>query len=255
MKYYFLIVIWLVVVAGCASSARKTQNLPKELPVDVNSSDKADFDEFEKELSSEQAAVPDPIEPWNRAMFGINDRFYFWVAKPVLTTYKNIMPQPARVCTGNFFENITTPARLVNCLLQGKGQEADMELRRFGINTTVGVLGLGDPARDQYGVEPADEDLGQTLAVYGLGDGFYVVWPVLGPSTLRDTTGMVGDQFMNPVRYVKPKEVSIGISVFGAVNKRSFHIGEYEALKSAAVDPYVAMRDAYGQYRNAQIKK
>ena len=105
---------------------------------------------------------------------------------------------------GNFFENLTTPARFVNCLLQGKGPEADRELRRFGINTTAGVLGFGDPAYDRWGLKPAEEDLGQTLAVYGLGDGFYVVWPLFGPSTLRDSVGMVGDSFLNPVRYVEP---------------------------------------------------
>jgi phospholipid-binding lipoprotein MlaA len=188
-------------------------------------------------------------------MFGINDKFYFWVAKPVVQTYEKIMPRPARVCIGNFFENLTTPARFVNCLIQGKGPEADRELRRFGINTTAGVLGFSDPARDRCHLAPANEDLGQTLAVHGFGDGFYIVWPVFGPSTLRDSVGMVGDAFLNPVRYVKPTEASIGISVADATNDGSFHIGEYEAFKSAAVDPYVAMRGAYIQYRSKQIKE
>jgi phospholipid-binding lipoprotein MlaA len=187
-------------------------------------------------------------------MFGINDIFYFWVAKPVIQTYEKIVPRPARVCIGNFFENLTTPARYVNCLLQGKGPEADRELCRFGINTTAGVLGFGDPAYDRRGLKPAGEDLGQTLAVYGLGDGFYVVWPLLGPSTLRDSVGTVGDSFLNPVRYVKPLEVSLGISVVDATNKGSFHIGEYESFKAASVDPYVAMRGAYIQYRKKQIR-
>jgi phospholipid-binding lipoprotein MlaA len=254
MRYYFLIMIWLVTGTGCASSARNTANLPAASPVDVNSSGEAAFDEFDKELSQRQATVPDTIEPWNRAMFGINDIFYFWVAKPVIQTYEKIVPRPVRVCIGNFFENLTTPARYVNCLFQGKGPEADRELRRFGINTTAGVLGFGDPARDRWGLKPAKEDLGQTLAVYGLGDGFYVVWPLLGPSTLRDSVGMVGDGFLNPVRYVKPAEASIGISVVDAVNDGSFHIGEYESFKAAAVDPYVAMRGAYIQYRKKQIR-
>ena len=256
MRYYFLIMIWLVAGAGCASSARNTSNLPAASPVDVNSSGEAAFDEFENDLSQGQVTVPDPIEPWNRAMFGINDRLYFWVAKPVIQTYEKIVPRPARVCIGNFFYNLTTPARFVNCLIQGKGPEADRELRRFGINTTAGVLGFGDPAYDRWGLKPAKkEDLGQTLAVHGFGDGFYVVWPVFGSSTLRDSVGMVGDQFLNPVRYVKPMEVSIGISAVDATNKGSFHIGEYEAFKSAAVDPYVAMRGDYIQYRSKQIKE
>jgi phospholipid-binding lipoprotein MlaA len=199
--------------------------------------------------------ISDPLEPLNRVMFGINDRLYFWVAKPVVQTYEGIVPRPARVGIGNFFENISTPARLANCLLQGKCPEADRELRRFGINTTVGILGFGDPALDRWNLVPAREDLGQTLAVYGFGDGFYVVWPILGPSTLRDSVGMVGDSFLNPVRYVEPSEASIGISVVDAANDGSFHIGQYEAFKSASVEPYVAMRGAYIQYRSKQIEE
>jgi phospholipid-binding lipoprotein MlaA len=254
MRYYFLIMIWLVAGAGCASSARNTPNLPAASPVDVNSSGDAAFDEFETELSQKQVTVPDPIEPWNRAMFGVNDVFYFWLAKPVMQTYEKIVPRPARVCIRNFFENLATPARYVNCLLQGKGPEANRELRRFGINTTAGVLGFGDPAYDRWGLKPAEEDLGQTLAVYGFDDGFYVVWPLFGPSTLRDSVGTVGDSFLNPVRYVKPMEVSIGISAVDATNRGSFHIGEYESFKAASVDPYVAMRGAYIQYRKKQIR-
>jgi len=255
MRYYFLIMIWLVAGAGCAPSAPNTPNLPAALSVDANSSGDVAFDEFEKELSQGQVTIQDPLEPWNRPMFGINDRFYFWVAKPVIQTYEKIVPRPARVCIGNFFENLTTPARFVNCLLQGKGPEADRELRRFGINTTAGVLGFGDPARDRWHLAPAKEDLGQTLAVHGFGDGCYLVWPILGPSTLRDSVGMMGDAFLNPVRYVKPVEASIGISAADAVNDGSSHIGEYESFKSAAVDPYVAMREAYIQYRSKQIKE
>ena len=255
MRYYFLIMVWLVLGAGCATSTQSNPHSLAASPRDVNSSGETAFDEFEKELSQRQVTVPDPIEPWNRAMFGINDRFYFWVAKPVIQTYEKIVPRPARVCIGNFFENLTTPARFVNCLFQGKGTEADRELRRFGINTTAGVLGFGDPARDRWHLAPANEDLGQTLAVHGFGDGFYVVWPVFGPSTLRDSVGMVGDAFLNPVRYVEPAEASVGISAVSATNKGSFHIGEYESFKSAAVDPYVAMRGAYIQYRSKQIKE
>ena len=255
MRYYFLIMIWLVAAAGCASSVRNNANLPAASPVDVNSSGEDAFDMFEEELSQRQVTISDPLEPSNRLMYGINDRIYFWVAKPVLQTYKKIVPQPARVCIGNFFANLATPARFVNCLLQGNCTKADRELRRFGINTTAGILGFGDPARDRWHLAPAGEDLGQTLAVHGFGDGFYIVWPLLGPSTLRDSIGMVGDSFLNPVRYVEPSEASIGISVFDAANDGSFHIGEYEAFKSAAVEPYVAMRGAYIQYRSKQIKE
>ena len=128
-------------------------------------------------------------------------------------------------------------------------------MRRFVINTTAGILGFGDPALDQYGLIPVREDLGQTLAVYGLGDGFYIVWPLFGPSTPRDTIGMIGDQFLNPFRYVDPQEVSIGISVVRATNAGSFQIGTYEDFKAEAFEPYVAMRESYIQYRHKQIQE
>lgn len=101
MRYYFLIMIWLVAGTGYASSVRNTPNVPAASPVDVNSSGDAAFDELEKELSQRQVTVPDPIEPWNRTMFGINDIFYLWIAKPVIQTYEKAVPRPARVCVGN----------------------------------------------------------------------------------------------------------------------------------------------------------
>ena len=253
MRYYFLIMIWLVAGAGCATSTQSNPHSLTASPRDVNSSGEAAFDEFEEEFSQRQVTISDPLESSNRIMYGVNDVLYFWVTKPVTHVYKGVVPKPVRIGIGNFFYNLTTPARFVNCLLQGKGPAAGRELHRFVVNTTAGVLGFGDPAHDRWGLEPTEEDLGQTLAVYGLGDGFYVVWPLLGPSTLRDSVGMVGDQFLNPVRYVEPAEASIGISAVSATNKGSFHIGEYEAFKSAAVDPYVAMRGAYIQYRKKQI--
>ena len=254
MRPYFLIVVWLVVGAGCATSTQSNPHSLAASPGDVNSSDEAAFDEFEEEFSRRQVTISDPLESSNRIMYGINDVLYFWVTKPVTHVYKDVVPKPVRIGIGNFFYNLTTPARFVNCLLQGKGPAAGRELHRFVVNTTAGVLGFGDPAHDRWGLKPAEEDLGQTLAVYGLGDGFYVVWPLLGPSTLRDSAGMVGDAFLNPVRYVKPAEASIGITAVDVTNKGSFHIGEYEAFKSAAVDPYVAMREAYIQYRKKQIE-
>jgi phospholipid-binding lipoprotein MlaA len=215
---------------------------------------RTDVEELEAELSEKEVTLADPLEPVNRIMYGFNDVLYFWVIKPVAHTYAGVVPKPARLGIGNFFHNVATPARLVNSLLQGKGSAAGTELRRFAINTTVGVLGFGDPARDRWKLEPAEEDLGQTLAGYGFADGFYLVWPLLGPSTLRDSVGMVGDQFLNPIRYVEPWEVSIGLSVESTVNDASLRLGDYETLKAAAVDPYVAMRGAYAQYRRRQIR-
>jgi phospholipid-binding lipoprotein MlaA len=214
-----------------------------------------EFDLLEEEFAEQAVEIPDPLEPINRLMFGINDILYFWVAKPCSNVCKAVVPKPARIGIRNFFHNISTPARYVNCLLQGKGDSADIELRRFLVNSTVGVLGFGDPAKDRYGLEPVEEDLGQTLAVHGMGDGFYIVWPIFGPSTLRDSIGMAGDSFLNPVRYVEPWETSAYISGARVVNEGSFHIGEYEDFKAASLEPYIAMRQGYIQYRNKKIKE
>ena len=256
MRLQLLIITVLVLITGGCAATEKTASSRLDSP-DSNefsaSVDDDEFDMFEDEIVDEVVKVPDPLEPLNRMMFGVNNALYFWIAKPVMQTYEAVMPKPVRSGIGNFFHNVTTPARYVNCLLQGKGAEAGRESDRFIINTTLGVLGFGDPARDRWGIVPAAEDLGQTLAVYGFDNGFYLVWPIFGPSTLRDSVGMAGDMFLNPIRYVEPTEVSMGISAVGITNAGSFRIGEYEAFKAAAVDPYVAMRQAYIQYRDGKI--
>ena len=260
------VVILIVATAGCAVSDKSpsADNFAGTSPngqggliggAAEESFTDEEFDLLEEELDAGQVQIDDPLEGFNRLMFGLNDTLYFWIFKPVAQTYKAVVPEPGRVGIRNFFQNVSTPVRYVNCLLQGKGQAADTELRRFLVNTTVGVLGFGDPARDQYGLEPTWEDLGQTLAVHGMDSGFYIVWPILGPSTVRDTLGKVGDAFLNPVRYVEPWETSLIISATRVVNGSSFHIDEYEEFKAAFLEPYVAMRESYIQYRNESIKK
>lgn len=258
----WIIVVLAIITAGCATSEKNTSfnHITKasakrqNAPIDVNNVGESANDDFSL-LEEQMVEVADPLEPLNRVVFQVNDVFYFWVLKPVAQAYKDIAPEPVRIGVSNFFNNLATPIRFVNCLLQGKGDSAGTELRRFTVNTTVGILGFGDPARDKYGLEPADEDLGQTLGVLGFGNGFYLVLPILGPSTLRDSVGFVGDQFLNPIRYVEPTEASVGISAGKVTNKTTFHIGEYEDLKSDALDPYVAMRDIYIQYRNKKVQE
>jgi len=227
-----------------------------EAPDDaMSSAQDDDFDLFEEGIQEQLVEVKDPLEGLNRVVFKFNDMVYTVLLEPLAKTYEGIVSEPVRVGVDNFFENLTTPARYVNCLLQGKGQGADIELRRFWINSTQGILGFGNPARDKYGLEPVREDLGQTLAVWGLGDGFYLVLPILGPSTLRDSAGMVGDYFLNPVSWVHPSEVRYGVTGLRHVNKGSFHIGEYKALVGDAVDPYILVRQSYAQYRARLIKE
>lgn len=203
----------------------------------------------------EQAGIADPLEPINRAFFVFNDKLYFWFLKPVATGYKYVAPEPIRVGVGNFFYNLAFPIRFVSCALQGKVFDASEEIRRFVINTTVGAAGFIDVATDLE-IKKYDEDLGQTFGYWGIGPGFYINWPILGPSTLRDTFGFVGDAFLYPVSFLfDPSVYTLAINAYDIVNQTSLRLGDYEDLKAAAFDPYVALRDAYYQNRKSKIEE
>ena len=202
--------------------------------------------------------IADPIEPWNRAMYHVNDKFYFWLLKPVTRGYKAAVPEDFRGLFSNFYENLKAPIRIVNNMLQGEPGYAGKELARLVINSTIGVGGLRDCAGECFGIKGRNADFGQTLGKYGVGFGFYLVWPVLGPSSPRDTVGFVGDWLLRPATYLSSNffdPVSMGLYVHESVNTTSFHLGDYEALKAAAIDPYVAIRDAYVQHRTEVLKR
>ena len=206
------------------------------------------------EEADQEVSIADPIEPFNRAMFVFNDKLYFWLLKPVAKGYNAVVPEPARISVSNFFNNITMPVRFVNSLLQAKIKSAGIELARFTVNTLAGTGGLFEPAKE-YDLLRQDEDLGQTLGTYGMGNAFYIVWPFLGPSTVRDSVGRFGDGFLNPVNYVSPAEAALGIHAYDRINDTSLRIGEYEDLKEAAIDPYIAVRDAYIQNRKHKVEE
>lgn len=214
-----------------------------------------DFDDWQDDETEDIGAVADPLEWFNRAMFQFNDKLYFWLLKPVAQGYRAVTPQQMRIGVQNFFTNLESPIRLANCILQGKAQAAEAELAKFLYNTTIGLLGFGNPAKKYAKLNPDPEDFGQTLGSYGIGDGFYIVWPILGPSTLRDSVGQAGDFFLSPTFYADPAEVSWGITAYDYVNRTSFRIGDYESLKKLALDPYEALRNGYMQLRQSRVKK
>jgi phospholipid-binding lipoprotein MlaA len=200
--------------------------------------------------------IADPLEPFNRAMYHFNDKLYFWVLKPVAQGYGKVVPEPARVSVGNFFKNLAFPIRFINCLLQANFAGAAAELGRFTINTLWGIGGLLDPASSkEIQLSKQDQDFGQTLGFYGLGQGFFITWPLFGPSNLRDTLGMVGDGFLTPTTYLSPWYAGAGTRAVDRVNDTSLSLGDYESLKGAAIDPYVAIRDAYVQYRWKKVNR
>lgn len=206
-------------------------------------------------MDEEEERIADPLEPLNRIFFYFNDKLYFLVIRPAAQGYSFILPENARIAIRNVFNNITTPIRIVNNLLQFKVESAGNELLRFGLNSTVGVLGLYDYAGKKIGIRMQDEDFGQTLGVWGLGPIFYINWPVLGPSSVRDTVGLAGDYFLDPVSYVTPALDSFAIRAGDKVNRASLSIGQYEEIKKDALDPYTAFRDIYYQYRKSKINR
>lgn len=211
--------------------------------------------EEDQEYVEEEDKIPDPLEPVNRVFFFINDKLYFIVIKPVSQGYAAVLPEGTRVAVRNFFNNLLMPVRFVNNLLQFKITSAGNELLRFGVNTTGGVLGLMDYAKKEMGIEMQEEDFGQTLGVWGLGPVFYIHWPVIGPSSVRDAIGRAGDYFLDPINYVDPTSDRIAIKAGERINRTSLVLGEYEDLKEEAFDPYIAFRDIYYQYRQRQIEE
>ena len=207
-----------------------------------------------KDMAFSMEDASDPIEPLNRAMFGVNDLLYFSAIRPISMLYEKIMPEPIRIGGRNFFHNLAMPQHFLSALLQGDVQKAGIEVGRFCVNTLLGGLGLVDVA-ERFGLKSADEDIGQALGSYGAGDSLYVVWPLLGPSNLRDSVGLVGDVALNPITYLTGGiGTQAGILAYKTVNDTSLHLGEYEDFKKAAFDPYISLRNAYLQKRATQIQ-
>jgi phospholipid-binding lipoprotein MlaA len=277
MKTFFLgILLFTVLVAGCAHGPNspstfaqppdaikkrqdaivpKSEQSPQNYQAISEKSDNESIDYIEEESAEKKLEIADPLEPFNRAMYHFNDKLYFWALKPVAQGYKKVVPEGARISISNFFSNIAFPIRFVNCLLQANFEGAASEFARFTVNTIWGVAGLFDPASSkEINLRKQDEDFGQSLGVYGLGQGFYINWPIFGPSSPRDTVGLIGDLFLHPLTYLDPWEASAGTKAYDKVNETSLRIGDYESLKEAAIDPYVAIRDAYVQYRQKKVK-
>jgi phospholipid-binding lipoprotein MlaA len=200
--------------------------------------------------------IYDPLEPLNRVFFEFNDKLYFWVLKPVKTGYSYVIPAELRECIGNFFNNLAAPIRLINNLLQGKFEDAGVVFMRFVINSTFGVYGLADVALQEYNLEPRLADLDQTLGAYGLGEGVYICWPVLGPSNIRHSIGLAGDAFASPAIYINmtTEQSALYYSV-NRINFLSLSPDVYEDMKKYSLDPYVATRQSFYDFRRNFVKK
>lgn len=224
-----LVILFVLLFAGCASTGARG---------------------VAEEVYEEEAW--DPFEGFNRAMFRFNETVDAWLLKPVARGYDWLLPAPVKSGVGNVFTNLFQPAVAVNSLLQGKPGQSARDAGRFLVNSTVGVLGIFDVAKSA-GLEPVEEDWGQTFAVWGVNDGPYFVWPIIGPRYLRDTFGWVFDWASNPVTYLEPVP-SWTLRSLEIVDTRARLLPAEKVLDQAAGDDkYIFIREAYRQRRRSLI--
>jgi phospholipid-binding lipoprotein MlaA len=203
--------------------------------------------------AEEGYSANDPLEPLNRAVYVFNDKLDRYVLKPVAKGYRAVLPRPVRKGVSNFFSNLREPAVVVNSALQGKFKNAASDLGRFVTNSTLGVFGIFDVAT-YFGLEKHAEDLGQTLGVWGIGEGPYLVLPIFGPSNIRDGIGLYGDQQLYPPAHMEEQSTAWKLYVVEAIDTRARLLEAGDILEQAAgQDPYVFVREAYRQRRRSLI--
>lgn len=194
----------------------------------------------------------DPLEPFNRSMYQFNDMLDRNILRPVASTYVKVAPRPVRAGVNNFFDNLEDAWSGINNLLQGKGADGLETLARFGVNTVAGFFGLFDVATP-LGIERHSEDFGQTLGTWGVGSGPYLVLPLLGPSTLRDTAALRLDIAGDLVTQVDNIGQRNSLYALRVVNRRAEYLKATDMLEQSAFDPYTFVRDAFVQRRRNQV--
>jgi phospholipid-binding lipoprotein MlaA len=198
----------------------------------------------------------DPWEGFNEKMFSFNrDIFDRFVLKPIATGWDFIFPDPVQRGIHNVFDNLAVVRRVVNNSLQLKFAGAGTELARFTINSTIGLVGFFDVAKDAFGIDQRDEDTGQTFGVWGMGPGPYLVLPLLPPLTVRDGVGYALDAAMTPYVYFIPWWGNLAATSTNGVNERSLNLDRFERVAESTVDLYGAVRNAYLQRRAAAVKQ
>ncbi|MGR3174205.1 MAG: MlaA family lipoprotein [Candidatus Scalindua sp.] len=230
----------------------------KSLAKDVTNEDEEIEDVEEIDIEMEVTFVKDPMQPYNRAVFAFNDKVYYWFFRPLTKGYAAIVPEKARLGVRNFFTNVRMPVRFFNCIFQGKFKGAGTEMLRLVINSTLGVGGFSDPATKYFKLDIYDEDFGQTLGRYNVGAGSFIELPLFGPSNVRDAIGLLGDIVLDPITFLSfvSPFLSTGVSSYNTFNDVSIDKGDtYEGLVEQAIDPYIAVQDAYMQNRTKKIKE
>jgi phospholipid-binding lipoprotein MlaA len=193
----------------------------------------------------------DPFERFNRSVFRFNQNLDRTIARPIAVAYTKVAPQPVRSGVANFLDNLSYPTVVVNDLLQAKPTQFAHDTARLVVNTTLGIGGLFNPA-SKLGLDANDEDFGQTLGRWGVPQGPYLMLPVLGPSSIRDAVGKVGDHYTEPKTYISSQSLSWGLTGATVVSKRASLL-EADAAFNRYFDPYSFVRNAYLQRREFQV--
>jgi phospholipid-binding lipoprotein MlaA len=226
----------LFALAGCASSgspALTSSAEPAEPPAVI-----------EPDVVS-YPDPSDPLEPLNRLIFAFNDAAYRFVLVPVSRRYLDTVPEPARRSLGNFFGNLRTPVYLLNHLVQLDFAAARHDVQRFGINTTLGVLGFRDPAGERFGVDGERTGFSDTLSRHGASHGPYLTLPFVGPSDVRSGAGLVADWLLNPIRFLTDNPATLGVQSVDYLQDSATRADAYPELRAKSNDPYVFFRNLH----------
>jgi len=255
---YFLLCCTLAVLAPFAVAQDEATEAASEAVLDEGPEPGLEDDEFfefdEEEAEEEPApAIADPLEGLNRATFNFNDKVYRGVLKPIARGLR-VLPVGVRTSGNNFFTNLGAPVSAISALLQADLPNAGTELSRFAVNSTIGILGLFDPAAGM-GLIQDEEDMGQTFGRYGIGHGPYLVLPLLGSSSLRDTVGFGSNAALNPINTDLDTGEIIALNLLNAEIALSLDEDSYEAFYDSALDPYVFFRSAWVQNRAGKVAR
>lgn len=213
--------------------------------LETASGDEYSLDDYDDDSSA--ILVSDPLEPWNRFWFRFNDVLLLKVLKPVHTGYAKVVPGSVRGGISNFAHNLTSPVRFLNSLLQGKFTQAGVEFGRFCINTmtSLGLADVASQSKPLYPYHPETENFGHTLAVWGVPEGPFLVWPFFGPTTARGTVGMIGDAFAVPQNYLISWRFTVTSGAGFTFNGLDKIYEPYEQVSKASLEPYIAIRNGY----------
>jgi len=255
----FFVTFSLIFLSGC--STKELVTLINDTSPSQNSSVE---EEFQDEFSDEMETEIDPFSGHNEFMTNFNDSIITYALNPASEAYAFVIPEALRIGISNAFHNIQFPIRVTNNLLQGKFENVSDETGRFIVNSTLGIAGLMDPAKEHLHLMPHNEDFGQTLGFYGVQPGYHIVLPFLGPSNVRDIIGITVDGYTSPLvntsdleNYKIPDNLTQTV-VLGAsniVNKNSLNLGQYESIKKDALELYPFLRDVYEQKRISDIEE